>query len=259
MQDEGASDSGESGAPAGVTSQTTPPEILFHTLLSRDPDSCQYGAMYRRWSAIVAFGITCLALPARGLIIDDFSVAQMASGPASTGLAVTTSVSGDMLGGSRTMAVGGVLPPAFAASAAVDSGTLSFTQSAPGQRFVDLTWTPHSFLDLTQGGAISAFVVHVDSFSEITRVSLTVSSSRFPNRAQLGYTLSGIGTLRFDFSDFPSGSSVYFQNASSVVMRVQTTGEAVLSGGLVAVPEPGSAALLLAGLVCVAVDRKQRP
>jgi hypothetical protein len=116
-----------------------------------------------------------LASPARALLIDAFAVPQLLSGAQSSGAPVTSQVSGDMLGGARTMAVGGVLP-GFAATGSVGVGALTSTQSAPGQRFVDLIWEADDPIDLTEGGAISAFEIEVESFSGITNVYVNVFS-----------------------------------------------------------------------------------
>lgn len=189
------------------------------------------------------------ASPAWGLLIDDFSVPQMVSGPDPAGFPVHTEVAGGMLGGARTMYVGGVAP-ASAAAASVDGGTLSFVQSAAGQRLVDLVWRVDEAIDLTEGGSISAFQIELESFRGFGAAAITVASDRFGNQVSSAFRIfEAAGPLRFDLAEFVPDEEENENHADitsiiSIGLRVQTFGEATLSGGLSTVPEPSAWALL---------------
>ena len=207
----------------------------------------------RGW--LLRLGVTLLWVTPAGtsqaLLIDGFDVDQQVSGPDATSGGVSDTVSGSMLGGSREMTVGGP-PPEGAATATVGGGTFDLSQSASGQRFVDLSWITSS-LDFTEMGTITAFRVGVADVAGSTAVQLTVSS--FGGKtSRLSRPRVSTGPVAFAFGDFepvPGFEAADFTEVVAVTLRLQSFGDGTLANGLVTIPEPATALLLAAGLAAL--------
>jgi hypothetical protein len=199
------------------------------------------------------------ASSAHSLTIDSFTVSQELSGPNAVGFPRQSTVLGDMLGGEREMVVGGPTP-ADAVTGIVGGGSLSLVRSTAGQHFVDLSWETDG-IDLTEGGATSAFLLDVGLFTGLTSIGISASTDLFGSMySQYSRVLESPGVIEAAFTDFQSlgeGGPVDFTDVRLITLRIQTTGEARLDGGLLTVPEPGTGLLLLSGLIVLA--RSHRP
>jgi hypothetical protein len=198
--------------------------------------------------------------PSWSLLIDDFEVSQTVSGPQPSGYPVLGTVTGDMLGGARTMNVGG-MEGAYAVTGAIGGGLLTVTQTAEGQRFVDLGWQVDDPIDLTEGGTIRAFRLELESFSGLGVAIVHVSSDPFGHEtSQLLLPFDGAGLLDFELDAFhpkPGTSGGDLTSALLVSLRIHTWGDATLSGGLRTVPEP-SLVLTLLGVGAVSLAARAR-
>ena len=214
----------------------------------------------RSFPVSVALALLVVASPARATVIDPFTVSQTVTGPQASGVVASTVLSGAWFGGGvRSLDAGGVLP-ALSVTGSIGGGTLTLTQSTPGQRFVDLAWARSTPTDLTGGGAFSAFEIDVTSFSGTTSVFFSVFSPGTLVRSQASpRTLTATGPLLVDFSEFDDSPTDLADITSirRIFIRVQTTGNVVL-GPLNTVPEPRLGALLAAGVGALAW-RTRRP
>ncbi len=196
----------------------------------------------------VALALLLVTSPASATLIDPLTLAQTVSGPQASGVQASSVLSGPMFGGSvRSLDAGGVLP-AFSVTGSIGGGTLTLTQSAPGQRFVDLAWARSTPTNLTGGGAFSALQIDVSSFSGVTTLFFSVFSEGSARSQASPRTLTTTGPLLIDFGEFADSPTdvADITRIRRIFIRVQTTGNVVL-GPLETVPEPRLGVLLAAG------------
>ena len=211
-------------------------------------------------SLICVICVIGFASSTHSLTIDSFTESQELSGPNAVGFPRQSVVLGDMLGGEREMVVGGTAS-GDAVTGVVGGGSLSLVRSSPGQHFVDLLWRTDG-TDLTKGGATSAFLLDVGLFTGATSITLSASTDLFGSiQSRYFRLLETPGVIEAAFSDFQTfgdGDPVDFTDVRVIALRIQTTGEARLDGGLLTVPEPGTGLLLLSGLIVLARSRGVR-